>query len=262
MKYEFYIDLFFFTDLFLNVLSLILVGFFLRRRLVWSRVLMAAAGGSVWNCLLIVFPIFSRYTELFITVFVIGSLMCFFTFRCRTVSELLKGDMSLLTASVFVVGIMDFLRENFWLSDLEAIALLGILCFGGGYFFRQLMQERAIGAERYHVKLYYQGACREFLALADSGNRLHVPGTGKPVSLAAYEDCKGFCDRVSAGFYIPYRAVGTDQGLLFAVVLEKMEIMKDGRTIIVENPVVAVSKERLCTDASFSMLLPEEYIRK
>lgn len=115
---------------------------------------------------------------------------------------------------------------------------------------------------RYQVRLYHHGICKEFAALADSGNRLRVPETGKPVSLIAYSDCIGFCDRVHAGFYIPYRAVGTENGLLFAMMLERMEIIKDGKTIVVENPVVAVSKERLSSDDSFSVLLPEEYIRQ
>lgn len=188
--------------------------------------------------------------------------MCFLGVEVRTVWELLKAVFSFLLSSVLVSGVMEFLRESFWLTDLESLFFLGILCLGVGYFCHELMQERPIGTERYHVKLYYHGACRDFLALADSGNRLHVPETGKPVSLVAYEDCKGFCDRVNAGFYIPYRAVGTEQGVLFAMILEKMEIMKDGTTQIVENPVVAISKERLCGDGSFSMLLPEEYIRQ
>lgn len=262
MKYEFFIDLFFFTDLFFNILSLFFTGLFLRKHMIRRRILTAAAAGSFWNCLLILFPVFPRYAELFFTACGIGSLMCFLAFGSRTVTDLAKGDMSLWISSVFVGGITKFFRESFWLSDLETIALLGISCIGGGYFFQCLMRERPIGKERYHVKLSYRGACREFLALADSGNRLHVPETGKPVTLIAYGDCKGFCDRVKAGFYIPYRAVGTDHGLLFAVVLEKMEIEKDGTTLVVKNPVVAVSKERLCSDGSFSMLLPEEYIRK
>lgn len=261
MEYEVFIDIFFLTDLFFNLLSLYLTGILLRRRIAWTRFLLSAAVGSVWNCLLIAFPVFPRGAELAVTILGIGSLMCFLAFGIRSASGLFRGGTTLFLSAAFVSGITELLRESLWLTDFEVLSLLGILCIGGGSFFRCLLRERAIGDERYHVTLHYRGACREFLALADSGNRLHVPGTEKPVSLASYEDFRGFCDHVHAGFYIPYRAVGTEQGLLFAVVLEKMEIRKDGKTHIVENPVVAVSKERLSFDDSFSMLLPEEYIR-
>lgn len=261
MEYEFYIDLFFLTDLMFNLMSLFLSAFFLRRSVSLRRLGVGAAIGSLWNCFLVLCPIFPMSLEIMVTVVGVGSLMTAAAFSLHSPGAVLQADAALLAASALIGGAASLFREHLWLTDWEAMALTGIVCLGGGCFFRQSMREREIGKERYPVWLYYRGQKKEFLGLADSGNRLCVPETGKPVSLIAQKDCAGFCDRVSGGFYVPYRAVGTSDGLLFAVTFEKMEIWKDGTQVVIENPVVAITKEPLSVDGAFSMLIPETYIR-
>ena len=127
-------------------------------------------------------------------------------------------------------------------------------------FFWAAAQSRRLGTLRYPVRLYYRGKEKEFMALADSGNRLREPVTGKPVSVISYEDCRGFCDTLSAVFCIPYRSVGKEQGMLTGIVFERMEIFRDSGVLTVEKPVVAVAREPLSADGSFTMLLPEELV--
>ena len=116
------------------------------------------------------------------------------------------------------------------------------------------------GRERFLVRLFYRGEQREFKALADSGNRLREPVSGKPVSVVYIGDLKGFCDSVDGVVYIPYRAVGTRAGLLPAVIFEKMEIVWEKRTVEIQRPVVAVAREPLSGDGGFTMLIPEQFV--
>lgn len=284
MEYEFYMDLFFLTDFFLNVLSLSLAAAFLRERLRMRRLFLAAAVGSLWNCFLILFPVLPAFAELFLTVFLIGSLMVESTFSvvytvkkqqkkqegtwerprsgvfAKACIRLIEADFVLLISSALLSGCLMFSRQHFYLSDLETLCFTGIVCLLGQNVLKAALKTRGIGNVRYPVRLYYRGKEKEFLALADSGNRLRVPGSGKPVSLISYMDCKGFCDSVSEGFYVPYSAVGTEKGVLFAVLFEKMEILKDGKYITIENPAVAITKEKVSIKGDFSILLPEEYV--
>lgn len=262
MEYEFYIDLFFFTDFFLNFLSLLLTAAFLKERLRFGRCVLAAVLGSLWNCFLVVFPVFPALLELGLTVFLTGSLMVkiSFSFGISSWRQSVGAVFVLLISSALLSGCLMFSRQHFYLSDWESLFFVGAVSLMGFRALRASFQTKAIGKVRYPVRLYYRGKEKEFLALADSGNRLHVPGTGKPVSLISYWDCKGFCDSVSGGFYIPYRAVGTEKGVLFAVLFEKMEILKDGKYIMIENPAVAITKERISVNGEFSILLPEEYV--
>lgn len=260
LEYVFYLDLFFLHVFFLNLLSLTLTGSLGRMEGTPGRILAAAAAGSLWNCILFLFPVLPAPVEVLLTVFFMGSVMTSFSFSLGTAREILVGD-GLLAASVFFTGgILGFLKENFWLTDLEGIWALAAMSLGGCVFFRHVLKEKARGSERYSVWLTYRGSRKEFLALADSGNRLREPVTGKPVSVIGVESCRGFCEMVSGIFMIPYRAVGTGDGMLPGIVFEKMEIRKGGRLLEIEKPIVAVSKEPLSGSGDFSMLIPEEFI--
>lgn len=260
MEYEFYLDLFFLTDLFLNLLSLLLTASMGRMHGKAARLVLAAAAGSLWNCLLLLFPVLPPWPALILTVALVGSLMTALAFSLRSPAEIVRANL-FLTASVFLTGgCFALLKEYVWLSDWEGLAVLGALCLGTSAFLKNAMRERARGEERFLVRLYYRGQKREFLALADSGNRLREPISGKPVSVIAYESCRGFCDAVSAVLYIPYRSVGTREGMLPGIIFEKMEIYREGRLFEIERPVVAVTKEPLSGSGDFSMLLPEEFV--
>ena len=59
--------------------------------------------------------------------------------------------------------------------------------------------------------------------MADSGNRLVEPVTGKPVSIIAAADAKEFLGEKAGVLMIPYRAVGTENGMLPGVLFDRME---------------------------------------
>lgn len=288
MEYVVYIDIVFLTDLYLDFLALLLTSAFLRQRPSIVRLTLAAMAGAGWTCFLIVCPILSEALELLLTVLVVGSVMNGIVYYPResifhigrflernvdgrlcvegtwrmseTVMELLRADISLLIASAVLNGCLSFTREHFYLSDWECLAFMGAMSGTVVIFLREIMKKQKIGTERYAVSLFLNGNQREFTGLVDSGNRLRVPESGKVVSLISYRDCIGFCDKVSGGFFIPYRAVGTEHGLLFAITFEKMEIRKSGTCIKIENPVVAITKEPLSIGGDFNMILPEEYV--
>ena len=194
------------------------------------------------------------------TIGIVCSLMVMTAFQTRSLRVILKADFALLVASTLVCGCLFFVKQFFFLSDWECLFVTGILCLAGRRFLKENWKEKEIGIIRYPVQLFYQGKKKQFLAMADSGNRLRVPETGKAVSVITYEDCKGFCDSVDGGVYIPYLAVGIEHGMLFAVIFDKMEIVKEEKTLVIEKPVVAISKGKLSVNGDFNMLLPEELV--
>ena len=257
MEYVLYLDVWFLTDIFLNLLALWLTAVFLKKPMRMSRLCLAALAGSLWNCALVLYPMRSSVAELFLTIAVAGSGMVRIAFgKDNSVSM----DLVLLLATTILSGCLAFVKEQFWLTDQEILSAAAFATACAGILLRKLLHSTEIGNQRFPVRLYYQGKQREFLALADSGNRLRVPESQKAVSLISYDDCRGFCEQVAGGIFIPYRAVGTDHGLLFAITFEKMEIEKNGICKTIENPVVAITKEPLSSGGDFNMLLPEEYV--
>ena len=260
MTYVLYLDLFFLINLFMNVQILILVSVFLN---VHGRILtigVAAIIGSIWNCILILYPFSSEMVQWLVTIMGIGSVMNSIAFGIRSFKQILRANVWYLLSSACLGGGLTLLKEQILLNDWEMLICTGALTMGFGMLFHDFIASGTIGNQRFSVKLYYRGNVRTFTALADSGNRLRVPETQKPVALISYRDCKGFCEQVQGGFYIPYRAVGTDHGLLFAVTFEKMEILKNRTRIIIEHPAVAIVKESLSVDGDFNMILPEDYV--
>ncbi len=264
MEYEFYIDVFFLVDFYLNLLSLFLTAACLHQRNSVVRLGLAAAIGSFWNSILILFPFLPLRAELPVTLVVVGGIMLTIAFRglfSDGILRMLKAEGCLFLSSGLVNSCYSFSCQQFYLTDMEGLIFAGFICVLLESLIRCCVFNRGkIGDDRYQVSLYYKGNEKRFLALADSGNRLCVPESGKPVSLISYKDCSGFCEEVSGGFYIPYHAVGTEKGMLFAMQFERMEIRKNGRTRIIHCPVVAIVKERLSAKGDFSMILPEVYV--
>ncbi|MBQ5660905.1 MAG: sigma-E processing peptidase SpoIIGA, partial [Lachnospiraceae bacterium] len=80
MQYEFYIDVFFLIDFYFNLLSLFLTAACIHRTCSVVRLCLAAAAGSFWNCILILFPMIPFGAELPITITVIGGVMLMIAF--------------------------------------------------------------------------------------------------------------------------------------------------------------------------------------
>lgn len=257
MEYEFYMDIFFLSVFLLNLPVLVLAGVLGGRRIRPGRLVLSALFGSLWNCLAFLFMFLPAPWELLMTLFVCGSIMNRLAFSVRRPRELLKADVLLLVSAMLLAGGLSAVREIFALSDFEAIACLATLCGAIAAFAAGYLKDRQGKRGICPVKLYYRGNVREFLALIDSGNRLREPESQKPVSIISYEDCRGFCERISGVLYIPYRAVGTKKGVLPGIIFERMEIQAGEKCLEIERPVVAVTREPLSGNGDFSMLVPE-----
>lgn len=260
MEYEIYIDVLFLVDFLCSLLALSLTAKMLKRKLTAPRAAAAAAAGSFWSCLITVFPVLPVLLELVFTVLFTGSLMSVLAFPSRDLKSILKADVMLLVSCVAMGGSMMTLKQFLFLKDWEALFCLGAVYWAARILMNMWTTEKARGQERYQVKLFYRGETRVFSALCDSGNRLKEPVSKKPVSVISYEDCIGFCDNVEFPLYIPYRAVGTENGLLTGMILEKMEIQNGEDRLEICRPIVAVSKVPLSVNGDFAMLLPEELL--
>ncbi len=260
MEYEFYLDLFFLINFFLNFLSLFLSASMGRMNTSVVRLLAASAAGSVWSVLLFLFPVRPAFLALFLTVFLAGSVMVSIAFSLKSPLKTGKAVGMLTLSAALCSGFFTFLKQTFWLTDWECICALACLSLGAGLFFKNTLKEKERGRERFVVWLYYRGKKKQFLALADSGNRLREPGSKKPVSVISYGDCVGFCDVISSVLYIPYRAVGTKEGVLPGILFDRMEIETEYGLSEVKRPIVAVTKEPLSGSGDFSMLIPEIFV--
>lgn len=260
VEYELYVDVLFLSEACGSFLALYLLSAMAGWPFKPLRAAAAASFAGIWTCFVTVFPVFPLPLELALTVAGIGSAMTAFTFCLKGFRAILKADFLLAGACALMAGAMTFLKQFFYLPDFWAAVSLGAFSWGAGLLLGIWRERTGRGKARLLVRLYYKGNMREFRALCDSGNRLFEPVTGKPVSVISYVDCRGFCESVASLLFIPYRAVGTESGVLPGIVFEKMEIFTGERQFEITKPVVAVVKAPLSENGDFTMLLPEALI--
>ena len=109
----------------------------------------------------------------------------------------------------------------------------------------------------WQVRLTEGGKTVEVTALADSGNCLADPCTGRPVCVADREVLEklGILEKPEKFRVIPYHSVGKKRGLLQAAAVEEMRLYRAGQERVRKKVLIAVSQERLSSLGQWQMLL-------
>lgn len=100
-------------------------------------------------------------------------------------------------------------------------------------------------------------------ALWDTGNQLFEPYTHQPVHVITREVCGRLCgplwDPAAGVIFVPFQAVGTRSGILPAIRVESMDVVKEGGfRKHYDHPWLAVSEEALSPRGQYEMLLHGE----
>lgn len=259
MEYDWYADLFFLEEVYRDVLSLWLAAVLMRKKAVGLRLMAAGIAGGLCSTGIIYLELIGNGTrwevgELLVT----GLFMVWIAFPGKAfVNRGKELGVLVLSAGILQSGLA-ILRERCFLTGWKSLIFMGFFCVGVRSLTATLVKRPMIGKTRYQVRLFLNEKSKEFTAMADSGNRLVEPVTGKPVSIIAVADAKEFLGEKVGVLMIPYRAVGTKNGMLPGVIFDRMEVMSEEHgSIWIERPIVAISKEPLFFGKDFTMILPE-----
>ena len=295
MEYEWYADLFFLEEAYRDVLIVWLAASLMRKRTAVLRLLAAGTAGGICSTVIFCLNFTGKGSGIVSEVIpgrlpgiaarspaafwilesgkllVTGLFMAWIAFPEKRSN--FAGSRDFLTkvftyrgkelgVLVLSAGILQgglaVLRERFFLTGWKSLIFMGCFCMGVRLFAAALVKRPIIGETRYQVRLFLNKKSKEYTAMVDSGNRLMEPVTGKPVSLIAASDVKFFEDEPVGVLMIPYRAVGTESGVLPGILFDRMEIMSEEcGSVKIDRPVVAVSKEPLFHGKDFTMILPE-----
>lgn len=268
MEYEWYADLFFLEEVYRDVLILWLAAVLMRRRSAVLRFLGAGIAGGLCSTGIVYLELMGRCPvgrQMVSTgvwevgkLLVTGLFMVWIAFPGNAFANRGKElGVLVLSAGILQSGLA-ILRERCFLTGWKSLMFMGFFCAGVRFFAAALVRRPMVGKTRYRVRLFLNEKSKEFMAMADSGNRLVEPVTGKPVSIIAAADAKEFFGERVGVIMIPYRAVGTKNGMMPGVLFNRMEIMSgESGSIRIERPIVAISKEPLFFGKDFTMILPE-----
>lgn len=103
----------------------------------------------------------------------------------------------------------------------------------------------------------------EVNALKDSGNGLIDPISKSPVSIVDAQAIKAYESILKQENFrvIPFHSVGKEKGVLDAYFIEKMEIKGEGEDIVVQNPIIAITKDAVSAGKEYQMILHPQILK-
>ena len=266
MVYTIYIDVIFFTNAFMDMAVLLVVGRVFSCRPGLVRLSVAAAAGGFWACALVLCPDMPVWLQEAGTYLGVSTLMAVVAFKFRSFKETAKMVAGIYLASVVLGGVFLTLKEqagtafsgtifpftgSVWFL-LAAGAVLG--CFGLTGLLKSHVKQVAMRKDNCQVTLICGERKETVKGLIDTGNRLVEPATGRPVHVAEKELMKRLCPLVEGVIYVPYRTVG-GKGLLPALFVDEMEVEFGGECYRLERPLVAVSDAPLSSSGDYQILI-------
>lgn len=274
MTYNLYIDVVFFINFVMDYLLLCILRIILKEKTTWLRMAAGSGAGALWACIVTVWPVLPRALEGLVTYTVISILMIKLSFQIKGVREVIKAVLGLYLSAVTLGGgiyaLYQHTRAGYYVEQLirgggmdSAPAAILLLCAAGVYtglngIWLVISEVRQRQSHIYSVTLSYQGRTETVSALLDTGNHLYEPVTHKPVHIITAEVLEGLCEQVTAIIYIPYHAIGTEEGILPGVFLDSMMVGQGEKKITITKPLVAISKQPLSPSGEYQMLLNED----
>lgn len=272
-----YIDVVFFVNLAMDFAVLAVLDRMLGTRAGALRLAAGAAVGAAWACVVTLFVWMPLWLRALGTYGAAAVLMAAAAFRPANFKSLARAVLGLYGSAAILGGLMTALyqhtRAGYYLElllrgeragslPLFLWLLVAVGSAAGGYGLMGLLGEwmrgRLLGRRYCAVTLCCQGNQVRVRALLDTGNCLKEPVSGRPVHVAAARVMARLCPKVEGVIYIPFRAVGTEQGLLPALFLDWMEVELGRETCRLKRPLVAVAKEDLSPTDSYELLLQQE----
>lgn len=254
MEYELYVDVWFLTNFIMDCAALFVAGRLMKQRIRTGRLLLGSFVGTAGSMCLFFF--LNRYTWYQLGVhFLVNPAMVWICYRSRSFREFFCQWFLTYLSVILLGGFLEWgasfsgLGRNFWVCLACAVV-----------FF--LLAEKILGIFRrqrhtvYDLLLVTAEGNIPVKGFYDTGNLLMDPIVGKPVHIIKKEILG---EQVDKGMLltrlIPFHSLGEEDGMLEAVTIEGMYILKEGHPLYLKRPVFGLAKEKLFQDSTYDVIL-------
>lgn len=275
--YAFYVDIFWLNNTLMNGAILLIVREILRENLssgigskkaracfqgakLW-RLAVAAGLGGVMEVLLLLFA-GSYVTYLALSHLLVIPFMVFAAFGKSAWGKFLKRTLFCYGIAVGLGGFLSALENTFGWRQIPVLGgvVAVFLTLNGCRFFRaSLRKQRYL----YGVELENRGNTVRCKGLWDSGNQLREPYGSRPVHILSDGVAEGLqleeSDRLG---FIPYAALGKNDGVLPIYRLEKLRILRGEPPLCFRDAVVAKAQPGLLEKGDFQVILHGDIMQK
>lgn len=261
MYYKIYWDVLFYINFWMNFLLLCLTAFIQKYKYSRFRMLLSAAVLAALNSAAICYIRFENGIGLLILQAGFCFLGALLAFPFCGMRVLLWRLVTMQMLSFLFGGILEWMLAVPLLGMTGTLGILNTMVISGisyrliRYFAGRLKEKRRIHAQLYEVRLQLQELTLCVKGLLDTGNSLREPVSGKPVSILD----KNFASRIfleqEGLLLIPYRAVGTSNGILYGFTADRMELVYENERREVLRPIIGIANDPVSAGKEYEMLL-------
>lgn len=295
MRYEVYLDVVFLINMLLEFVVLKLTGSIMRRKSTLFKCFLAAFTGSLLLCAALILRGMRLFAHPYIMMSVCNFLMIYIAYyrKKEKLWRLVNMTVVFYLLSFFLGGILNavygYTIAGYYWNEFDGTANNKIIswsfvCIGALVFFIAgkpavflLQKMKDTKSVYWEVTLYIGADKKNITALADTGNHLVEPISGKPVHVVEIGVISDIMNQeftaavkklyengsMDDGLYqengirmIPFRAVGTpNEKLLVGISVDRMKLRNHTIEYEIERPYVALYDGALAHDGSYHMLL-------
>lgn len=253
MIYEWYADVFFLTNLLLDISAMLVVGIIQNQRIRLIRcILVCALGDLVTIFILLCLKLLPGSILLH---GIVHPLMIWLVFGGRDRAGYLRTLLTVYVVFFLMGGIQSSMTLYFGNHTMQ-IVLSGLMAT---IFCVIYLVRRKVTAGICQVELWYREQKMILSAYCDSGNLLRDPMNGAPVSIIQKEAVVAFGDTLPEKKKITYRTISEPEGSLDVIILDRMVIYCGGTTRQILKPEIGLHSGELMQHPKVQLLLNAAY---
>lgn len=261
MNYEFYADVFFLTNFYLDFLAVYMVSRILNQKKRLLRYLICCAISSLAGCLLLLF--LQNYDLYLLCVhFIVNPGMVFGCFFPAGKGIYGKAFCLMYFVILLLGGSMEWLYVT--VAGRRYYELCLLFTSVPVFLFLYILRRKKKSVQTFYPVMLEHGEKKvSLIALYDTGNRLVDPYIKEPVHIISEEvflslgGAQAFATRL-----IPFSSVGCKQGMLEAFGIECMKIKGKEEEYEIAPATLAVAGQEIFTDRAYQMILNGDSILK
>lgn len=238
----------------------------------YLRILLSATIGAVWSVIVLVSDGYIRNILHVCTYLVIGVIMTAVICSTFRVKRIIKGVAVLYGVTFAFAGAVQMLYSY---TDYGAAVLRHVLAspqlalyvvvslVALKLCFQSIFHIRNMSGFMYKVCIHTGNADFTVNALADTGNHLTDPYSGKPVSII---ERAALPDNIDIGskeklHYVPISTVGCQSGVIQVFTAQRCRIYNENTEIIVDDILIGISENTISHGCDYEMLVNPDLIR-
>ena len=255
MIYEWYVDIYFLTNLCMDISAILAAGVILNRQIRFIRCILTCTFGVLLSVLFLL-----HMNMLWSSILLHGAvhpLMTWLVFGGKDRVSYLRALLTVYLVIFVMGGVQNSMAVYFGSSTVQILAS-GIMAVA---MFAVYLVRRRVTGGICQVELWFQEQKVMVKAYCDSGNLLRDPENGKPVSILQQEILPKLQIEIlpPETHRIGYRTIHETDGILEVVMLDRMTIYHGGTVRQITHPEVGLHKGEIMQRPKVQLLLNAAY---